>query len=245
MLHVHPEQYSENPILFSLIYDILFYKIKGAYFYGREKACALIQLHMCKNRVKQHPHARDDEKISHDNMTAILIFSYIYDLTYHKVDNGYLWHPRDSIFYSILQGNDCTKVLKPALKVMCKHSIAKKWKIRPNPWEKAELYWRKFTGDISVIDDVVLGDDGEYTIYYQQKSKTELGIWERRLIHSDGKILWWLRQLVVPLGVKIDIVKYLQIYFKHHKHPIHELISYLSSGSFDLESSVLDKARIL
>lgn len=178
--------------------------------------------------------------ISHDNMTAIVCFSYVHGLPYHKwiYEHGkkYQWrfdnvkpekprwgrflHPEPLIFYAILGGSKLARLFHPLLFLSLLHSCAKKYKVRP-AWRHRVLHWLK-TGE---------------------KLKTN------KWVHTDGKILTLLMlwayerdSWVFRIGGKLlrkalkshfgaDYYhKIFKIYYRWEEHPVRILSSKLVPG---------------
>ena len=89
-----------------------------------------------------------EDHVSHDQLTALMCFSYVRGLVWHKEiwqeikrqgyrydnlnpDKPRRWlHPRDIIFYGILNDVTWCKWLFPVFSLICQQTCIKKWKVR-------------------------------------------------------------------------------------------------------------------
>jgi hypothetical protein len=104
LLHVQPNEPSENGILFASEYYAL-EKIHGQHIYNGENA--IVSTHMYDDWYVANPPEKG-EHFSHDNMTGLKCLMYNIYGTEQGTPilkwNGRFWlHPRDIIFYSALR----------------------------------------------------------------------------------------------------------------------------------------------
>jgi len=169
------------------------------------------------------------QKTSHDQLTSIISISYILGLDWHKqiwkdikffqYNNYKKWsivHPRDWIYYGILNKNWLAYLLMPLLSLIMIESCHKTYKIRPTLFGRVKYrltHW--FKKDPSI----------------------------RQFRATDGKLLSWVRFQALNMPITEKICNWLirrnpvfgswknvfAIYFKDENHPIRKLSNLLDN----------------
>jgi len=135
LIHAYPNEYSENGILFFVENVLKTKKDTLDKIFLIYRFNDLVIKHSVSfesiGEYSQNPWSPKDPA-SHDNVTAIVAFSYLYKLRYHMDLKilGKFYHPRDVIFYSYLKGNILAKLLMFIPSIAMILSCLRKYKVR-------------------------------------------------------------------------------------------------------------------
>lgn len=123
LLGAYKNEISDNDILFVTQFVIIIRML--GFGDNEEFAKIAIDRHIEQGQFVMRPNTH--KKISHDNLTAILSLSYIYDLKYHKEFNLFsrLFHPRDFFYYAALKYKKLQFILKPLVAIFMYFSIVR------------------------------------------------------------------------------------------------------------------------
>ena len=122
LLHVKRGQFSENGVLFATQYYLL--RFLNQNISVKDMLDAQDTFHNTIKKGFFDPNPSDDNKedchFSHDNMTALYCLGHLLGMDLKKLPislwNGRNWyHPRDLIFYNVMQENKLSYLLMPLL----------------------------------------------------------------------------------------------------------------------------------
>lgn len=210
-----PNEYNENSVLYTLELFLLGLAI-NQHDIGLEKMLTHLigeklynkKTNMFNNIAHEVAPDNPDRFISHDNLTAIAVFSKLIGATWHekifkeiklgtydnisgKFNPMRVLHPRDYIFYGILAGDPWCKIMSPILEA---------------------------TGYLTFKDEYKVRNGNKIV-----KTDNELLWWCRFHVYSGSKSLrkYAERRIIERFGTWNNVFR---TYFKHIEHPIRKIV---------------------